>query len=83
MNSDHPCEICGMPATDRHHVYFGNKNRHWSEKYGLVAFLCRRHHEHVHMDRAMDLRIKSKYQNIFEEQYDRKLFMQVFGRNYL
>jgi len=43
----------------------------------------RRCHAHVHADRQAQLRLMVKAQKQFEEQYDRKLFMQIFGRNYL
>lgn len=83
MREWQPCEVCMKTATDGHHVFFGSKNRHWSDKYGLVAFLCREHHAQAHTDREFDLELKRKYQAKFEGKYDRALFMRVFGRNYL
>jgi len=77
-----PCELCTRPADHRHHVFMA-ANRKWSEQYGLVACLCWACHRTAHSDRETDLRLKRKYQAIFEQQYDRALFMRVFGRNYL
>ena len=83
MNEWTPCELCGQTAVDRHHVFFGAKCRHWAEKYGLVAPLCRRCHAHVHADRQTDLRLKVKYQTQFEQEFGHELWMRVFGRSYL
>ena len=81
------CEICGeWHPLERHHV-FGGANRKKSEKYGLVANLCHKHHNEppdgVHHNWANNLRLKQKYQRIFEETHTRAEFMQEFGKNYI
>ena len=82
------CELCGRETTcARHHVYFGNANRKLSEKWGMVAWLCPECHQHganaVHRNRFSDLKLKRKYQRIFEERYPNESFIKIFGRNYL
>jgi hypothetical protein len=81
------CELCHCrPATERHHV-FGAANRKRSEKYKLIAMLCNECHTGgnwaVHNHRASDLKLKIRYQQIFERDHDRSLFISEFGRNYL
>lgn len=80
------CELCGKPADHRHHV-FGGCNRKLSEKYGLVADLCHLCHINsnyaVHRNRFSDLKLKRKYQRMFEERYPEESFIKIFGRNYL
>ena len=83
MSDWQPCELCGRTAIHRHHVMFGAKNRKWSEKYGLVASLCLECHQFVHSNRAMDLRLKERYQSVFEVTHSREEFMKIFGRSYL
>lgn len=80
------CELCGRPATQRHHVFFGTANRKKSEEWGMVARLCLDCHTGqggVHLNRQKDLALKRKYQTLFEMKHSKKEFMEVFGRNYL
>lgn len=85
------CELCGcfsdpFNPIERHHVFGGNGRRQVSEKYKMVAHICARCHrgpEGVHNNRELDLRLKRRYQRIFEETHSRKEFMSAFGRNYL
>ena len=82
------CEICEREGqTTRHHVYFGVANRKLSEKYDMVADLCPDCHQYgktaVHNCRTTDLRLKEKYQRIFEETHTREEFREIFGRSYL
>ena len=82
------CYICGtMQNLHLHHVIFGSANRKNSDKYGLTVRLCQKchtGHNGVHANRAMDLMLKKKAQQCFEDQIgDREEFMEIFGRNYL
>lgn len=88
------CYLCKMlydddswKKTDEHHIFFGTSNRKNSEHYGLKVFLCDAHHEHseeaVHVNHEMSLMLQQTAQRVFEKQYSRELFMQVFGKNYL
>lgn len=85
-------KICYFCRTTRnlesHHIFFGEKNRKWSEKYGLKVWLC--HYDHrdnvngVHgMAAGKRKHLEKIGQEAFENKYGHKRFMQVFGRNYL
>ena len=83
------CEICGNECFVymRHHVFFGTANRKLSEKWGMVAILCPDCHQNgpraVHKCREEDLKLKRKYQAVFEEKHGtREEFMKIFGKNY-
>lgn len=53
----------------------------------MVAWLCPECHQYganaVHRNRFSDLKLKRKYQRIFEERYPDESFIKIFGRNYL
>jgi hypothetical protein len=79
--------MCGRTDwIERHHV-FGGSNRKKSEKYDLVADLCHFCHNEppdgVHFNRANNLRLKQKYQRIFEHTHTREEFVSEFGKNYM
>lgn len=82
------CYLCGRYGhTEEHHI-FGGPNRTLSEKYGLKVYLCLECHatgKHaVHRDKAVMDELHRQGQEAFEEQLgSRKVFMQIFGRNYL
>ena len=79
--------MCGNPADEEHHVFFGTANRKLSEKYGLVSDLCNRCHRNgekaVHKCREIDLELKRKYQRKFEREHPDLSFIAIFGRNYI
>lgn len=82
------CEICRRETyTEEHHVFFGTANRKVSDKWGMVARLCPMCHRDgalaVHRCYATDLRLKQKYQAIFELDHTREEFRKLFGRSYL
>lgn len=87
IQNEKECFFCGR--TDRlqdHHIFFGEKNRKHSEKYGLKVWLCVEHHtgkESVHRSAAMDKVLKMRAQAKFEETHSREEFMRIFGKNYL
>lgn len=71
---------------EEHHIFFGNPGRKLSEKYGLKVWLTYEHHrgdDGVHMHRRIDLWLKKRAQEKFEETHTREEFIQIFGRNYL
>ncbi len=77
------CEICGMPADDRHHVY-GGCRRQTAEKYGMVMHLCRYCHQRLHSDPLGEwLEWKKVYQQKFDKEHGKGEFIKIFGRNYL
>lgn len=80
------CFICGRYGTEIHHIFFGNPNRKWSEKYNCVVGLCYDHHrgnKGVHHNRELDLRLKRMAQERFIQVYPEQDFLAIFGRNYL
>jgi hypothetical protein len=84
---DRKCEICGSTVwLERHHV-FGGANRTLSERCGLVATLCHFCHNEppngIHHNHANNLKLKQKYQAIFEQSHTREEFLSAFGKNYL
>lgn len=79
------CFVCGCPATERHHVLYGNANRKLSDKYGLVVGLCYNHHrgnEGVHFNKRLDYELKSYAHKKFIEHYPDEDFLTLFGKNY-
>lgn len=80
------CFICGRYGTEIHHVFFGNPNRKWSEKYKCVIGLCYEHHRGnngVHFNRELDMKLKRMAQERFIEAYPEQDFLAIFGKNYL
>ena len=83
------CYFCGAVSNlESHHIFFGEKNRKWSEKYGLKVWLCHSDHRDnlngVHGLAAQKRKhLEMIGQEVFEKKYGHKKFMDVFGRNYL
>ncbi len=87
MSEYEQCELCKRWAhLEEHHVY-GGPNRKISDKWGMVARLCPSCHRtgkgNVTDDYAESLKLKKKYQAIFEERYPDLSFLKIFGRSYL
>ena len=84
LQSERECYICGTTyGLDEHHVIHGTSNRAQSEKNGLKVWLCRDHHNMVHMNRAEDLKLIKMAQRKFEETHSREEFREIFGKSYL
>lgn len=81
------CIVCGRPHPHKHEVFFGEKQRKHSIKYGMVLPLCYIHHEgneSPHRNREIDLRYKEKAQEVWENTYGtREDFREIFGKSYL
>jgi len=79
------CFFCGTTQNlERHHCIHGTANRKLAEKYGLTVYLCRRHHEEAHREKATDRILQVRAQMAWEERYGTTNdFVAVFGRNYL
>lgn len=90
------CYVCrkryGMSAVgglQRHHIYYGNKNRSVSEKNGFWVWLMPIWHNasnvavHCKNGAALDLELKRDCQRKFEETHTREEFLSLIGRNYL
>lgn len=77
------CELCHMkPSVHKHHV-FGAANRKHSEKWGMVAYLCYDCHALIHDNYAESVKMKERYQRVFEADHSHAEFMAIFGRNYI
>ena len=88
MQDEKVCYICGTPyGLEDHHVFNGNPNRKYSEKYGLKVWLCNEHHtgnHGVHRDYDAMKWLKQEGQKVFEKEYGtREEFMRIFGRSWL
>ena len=82
------CFICGKTGTlHTHEVFFGTADRIKSIDHGLYIKLCPFHHtisnNSVHLNKAVDLKIKKYAQMKFEEKYSKEKFMEVFHKDYL
>ena len=87
IQTEKECFFCGRTTClHDHHVFFGNKHKNHSEKYGLKVWLCVEHHtgnESPHRSKEMNLFLKRIAQAKFEETHSREVFMRIFGKNYL
>lgn len=81
------CLICGSSqGLELHHVFYGYGLRQLSDKFGMVAVLCRECHRGgrgVHLNHELDLELKQEFQRRFEQTHSRQAFMAIFGRNWL
>lgn len=81
------CFLCGKYGyLERHHIFGGNPNRKWSERYGLTVHLCMECHRDakagVHSNKEKRRKLQEIGQRAFEKKYSRKLFFEVFGMFY-
>lgn len=89
LQNEKKCYVCyARDNLHDHHVFFGTANRKLSEKRGLKAWLCPRHHnmsnEGVHFNKQLDRVLKIEAQEYYEEHYGtREDFIKEFGKNYL
>lgn len=82
------CFLCGRTGyLEEHHIFFGEKHRRLSEKYGLKVRICPNCHrdsqDGVHSSREKADELRRIGQRAFEEKYGREKFLKVFGKNYL
>lgn len=82
------CFLCRGEAVDEHHCIGGN-NRHKSDEWGLMVYLCRRCHEGIHnaQDNTPQMEAKRFLEKVaqkeFEKRYGHSKFMTEFRQNYL
>ena len=87
------CFICGRNGNgdplERHHI-FGGSNRKWSEKYGLVIWLCgnRCHRNgkyavHNNKNTADLIHAYGQVRWMEENNGTTEDFIKIFGRNYV
>lgn len=81
------CLVCGRPHPHKHEIFFGQRNRKLSIKYGFVIPLCYEHHEgnnSPHHNREIDLRYKRMARQYYEEHIGtREEFIKEFGKSYM
>lgn len=90
VSNEKECFVCRTTLNlHRHHIYFGRANRSKSEEDGCWCYLCAIHHnmsdEAVHMNRELDLKLKTLCQALWQEHYGKTTeeFIQRFGRSYI
>lgn len=69
------CYICGLQATEMHHIFHG-ADKKLSEETGCMVPLCRRCHERVH-------HVGGEYDRMLKECAQRTYLQKKFGRCYL
>ena len=83
------CFFCGRTdGLERHHAFFGNKNRNNSETYAdcCCFWLCHEHHQGnngVHRNREMADALRQVAEMKFLETHSFQEWMEIFGKNYL
>lgn len=83
------CYICHSTYNLHcHHLYFGVQHRKISGENGFMVYLCYEHHEgnngvHGRNGHTLDLYLKRKCQEKFEETHSREEFMKLIGKNYI
>lgn len=92
------CFLCGILHEDyapkmhrqEHHCVHGKGNsRTLSTRYGLMIYLCDKHHtydqgpEAVHRNHDIDLIVKKAAQYAFMLKFPELNFRDIFGKNYL
>ena len=87
IQDEKQCYFCGRTVgLEDHHIFF-NALRPIAERFGLKVWLCWYHHRDtkhgVHGNREMDLILKRKAQEVFEQKYSHDKYMATIGRNYL
>lgn len=82
------CAVCHATLDlHRHHIFAGS-DRALSEKYGLIVWLCARHHnmssEGVHNNIALDRKLKAIAQRRAMKHYGWSVedWLKIFRRNY-
>ena len=70
-------------CTHLHHVFNGNPQRKYAEKYNCVVYLHPMVHAMVHEDAGVRKELKSEYQMRLEEAgWTREEFIETFGKSY-
>lgn len=84
------CYITGRSdRIEKHHIYYGTKNRAVSDKYGFFVYLSPEFHRgtygvHGKYGEELDLELKRECQRIFEaDGHSREEFRKLIGESYL
>lgn len=80
------CVICGrLGYMHLHHIFEGSLRKR-SDRYGMTCFLCPVCHigeRGVHMNAALNVKLKRAGQRKFEKSHSREDFIKIFGKSYL
>jgi hypothetical protein len=84
------CYFTGSSQVELHHIFYGNKNRKLSEKYGFIIPLRYDYHKfsnhsvHGNPNQGIDQYLKRMAQSYYETQIgSRKDFIREFGKSFL
>jgi len=89
MQTEKKCYLTGR--TDNlhiHHIYGGTANRRISDANGFWVWLTGQWHNQdsrvdVHHNHELDMMLKRKCQEVYEQEHLRSEFMALIGRSYL
>ena len=88
ISKEKKCFITGATqGLHKHHIFFGNPQRKYSEEDGLWVWLRFDWHNgqtySVHQDHKLDLMLKMIAQKKYEENHSREEFIKRYIRSYL
>lgn len=83
IQTEKVCYYCGNPIADVHHVRLANCSREKAEEYGLIAYICRKHHRELHHNEVMKRALQQHAQSKLEEKIGHEEYMKIFGKSYL
>lgn len=90
IQKDKYCYVCGATHNIMaHHIFYGTAKRQLSDKYGLIIYLCGKHHnltnEGIHFNKELDNKVKAMAQFRAMDYYNWSIdeWMKIFRRNYL
>ena len=69
------CFICGTETELDIHEAFGGRNRKKSMEYGLIVYLCRKHHREIEDDEKSKKQLKKYAECIFNGKYGKEKFI--------
>ena len=83
IQHDKRCFVCGNIEADTHHIRLGNCSRKKAEKYGLIMYLCWKHHRELHDNPAIKESVQKMAQKKLEQFISHDEYMKNFKKNYL
>lgn len=83
LQSNRECYFCGNPVVDPHHVRLGGCSKKKAEEYGLIVYICRKHHTELHNNEVIKKSVQQYAQHTLEKTMTREEYMQIFKKNYL
>lgn len=87
IQTEKVCYLCGCSQEEllsEHHIIEGRGRRDLSEKFGLKIWICYKCHSSIHDNNKMELELKQKAQQTFEEKIGtREEWLQYFWKSYL